>query len=1037
MSTFDRWNFVRDAAIVFLVVVLLGSTVSRAQLPIATLLGVVKDRSGAVVPEATLTARNVETGQSRTTVSGQDGSYRFSALPVGNYEIEVEHSGFQSETRRGLTLVVGQEAVVNLVLEVGAVEQRVEVTADAPLVNTTSGALGGLVDERKVAELPLNGRNFIDLTLLQPGVQQHKNNRAQSGIAFSSNGAPIRSNNYLLDGASMVSMKGVDSASATGATLGIEGIREYRVVTNSFSAEYGMTMGSQMLIVSKNGTNRFHGSLFEYLRNSALDARNFFDYTSPRRLPAFTRNNFGGSFGGPIKKDSTFFHLVYEGVRERLGLSQVLDVIPPSAKVDGGVVPQIAPVIKPLLALYPDPNLPGNQFTYASTRARTENYGQSRVDQNFSNTDTLFVRYTVDDAQDLTPREFPQFKAVTATRSQFATLSETHILSPTLLNLFRFSYSRGAGFEDDVTDIIGPQVSLVPGLPMGRINIGGVTRFGSTDAPPRATRQNLFTWSDDLFYTRGAHSLKFGTLINRYQQYMLSSSISRGNVTFLTLQDFLLARPSTYSAASPDSIFSRTYHYSTFGFYIQDDWRVRSGLTLNLGLRYEFNTQIQEVTGHGSALRDIQHDARATLGPPMINSSLKNVSPRFGFAWDVTGDSKTAVRGGFGLLYDIGNYSNALLSGVSATPPFSTLSTLVNPPSFTIPLVFPSGPGAVASLTFPDYLMQQPHMLQYNLTVERQLPVEMGVTLGYAGSRGINLTQAKEGNPTIPQVRPDGRQFWLGNEPRTNTNWDTIRLVTAGGNSWYNSLQFGLTKRLSKGLQFQSSYTWSKIIDEGTGQAGSDSTAVSAAVGHDPNSKDRGLAIWDATQNWRFNSIYRLPDLITANHLGKVLRGWWMSGILSLQSGTPFTPAVTANRSRSQNTGGGGTGIDRPDLVLGRKAENIILGGPTRYFDPLAFTVPPIGFLGTAGRNILRDPGTATLDFSLGKDTALGFLGEGGKLEFRAEFFNLLNRVNFGLPNRVVYAARNNVEAPLANAGRITTTATTSREVQFALRLAF
>ena len=276
------------------------------------------------MPEATLTARNVNTGQSRTTVSDRDGSYRFSALSVGSYEIQIEHPGFQSETRSGLTLVVGQEAVVNFVLQVGAMEQRVDVTADAPLVNTTSGSLGGLVDERKVADLPLNGRNYIDLTLLQPGVQQHKNFNPTSvirGSFLSSNGAPLRSNNYLLDGASMVNAYAAASASITGSTLGVEGIREYRVVTNSFSAEYGMTMGSQMMIVSKSGTNLFHGSLFEYLRNSALDARNFFDYKtniSPQRLPPFKRNNFGGSFGGPIRKDSTFFHLVYEGVRERL-----------------------------------------------------------------------------------------------------------------------------------------------------------------------------------------------------------------------------------------------------------------------------------------------------------------------------------------------------------------------------------------------------------------------------------------------------------------------------------------------------------------------------------------------------------------------------------------------------------------------------------------------------------------------------------------------------------------------------------------------
>src|SRR3990167_3865834 len=296
----------------FLLCVGLFVSVGLAQLPTATILGVVKDSSGAVVPGSTLTARNVETGQTRTGVSAWDGSYRFSALPVGSYEVRVEQSGFQAAVRSGLTLTVGQEAVVNFTLEVGAVTQTVAVTAEAPLVNTTSGSLGGLVDERKVADLPLNGRNYMDLTMLQSGVQEAPGTRTGSnryGGWFSSNGAPLRSNNYLLDGAPMVGVFGGSPASTTGNTLGLEGIREWRVVTNSFPAEYGMTMGSQMVVVTKSGTNTFHGSLFEYLRNSALDARNFFDYktpASPRRLPAFTRNNFGGSFGGRFRRTRHF-----------------------------------------------------------------------------------------------------------------------------------------------------------------------------------------------------------------------------------------------------------------------------------------------------------------------------------------------------------------------------------------------------------------------------------------------------------------------------------------------------------------------------------------------------------------------------------------------------------------------------------------------------------------------------------------------------------------------------------------------------------
>ena len=332
----------RMIPVVFVFALFTGPGQAWAQLPTAAILGVVRDPSGAVVPGVALTARNVETGQVRQTVSGADGGYRFAALPVGNYEIRVENPGFQSEVRSGLTLTVAQEIVVNFVLQVGAVEQTIAVTAEAPLVNTTSGTLGGLVDERKVAELPLNGRNFVDLTLLQTGVTQHENRGSTAtltGTWYSSNGAPLRSNSYLLDGANVGNFYGAAVSSVAGTSLGIEGIREFRVATNAFSAEYGLTMGSQMTIVSKSGTNTFHGSLFEYLRNSALDARNFFDYktiSTPRRLAAFARNQFGGSLGGPIQRDRTFFHATYESLRERLGSYMLLNVIPPSAKLDGG-----------------------------------------------------------------------------------------------------------------------------------------------------------------------------------------------------------------------------------------------------------------------------------------------------------------------------------------------------------------------------------------------------------------------------------------------------------------------------------------------------------------------------------------------------------------------------------------------------------------------------------------------------------------------------------------------------------------------------
>jgi hypothetical protein len=386
-----------------------------------TILGVVKDTSGAVVPEATVTIANIETGLSRTVPSGADGAFRAPALPVGRYDLRIEKTGFNAEVQRGLILEVGQELVVNASLQIGAVTQEVLVSGEAPLVNTTSSALGSMVNEQKMSDLPLNGRNYVDLTLIQAGVSPNilpasGGSAGSSGSWFSANGAPPRSNNFTLDGAIMQNVSGATTGSESGTTLGVDGIREYKIVTSAFSAEYGLTMGSQMIIVSKGGSNNWHGDAFEYLRNSALDARNFFDSSATsggKRLPLFQRNNFGGSFGGPIKKDKTFFYGVYEELRQNLGVTVLDNVLPTACHQllnPGGnttlanpiacaptltsstIIPK---VVQPFIDLYPLPNLPGNQFTFPTASTQSERYAQIRVDHSFSPPDTVFGRYTI------------------------------------------------------------------------------------------------------------------------------------------------------------------------------------------------------------------------------------------------------------------------------------------------------------------------------------------------------------------------------------------------------------------------------------------------------------------------------------------------------------------------------------------------------------------------------------------------------------------------------------------------------------------
>ena len=1069
----------RTRVVSFLLWVGVFTSLAFAQLPTATILGVVKDSSGAVVPGATLTARNVETGQTRTAVSAADGSYRFSALPVGSYEVRVEQSGFQAAVRSGLTLTVGQEAVINFSLEVGAVTQTIAVTGEAPLVNTTSGSLGGLVDEDRVADLPLNGRNYIDLTMLQTGVTQASGPRVQFiryGGWFSSSGAPLLSNNYLLDGAPMISVYGGTPAAITCNSLGVEGIREYRVVTNSFSAEYGLTMGSQMVIVSKGGTNSFHGSVFEYLRNSALDARNFFDYkteVNPRRLPNFVRNNFGAALGGPIVSDRTFFHMAYEGLRERLGLSRIVDAIgagcrgPAGATITNRDCPQlgstpsvtISPVMAPFLPHFNLPNQPNNQYIYPHSQPTGGNWGQVRADQTISDDDSLFGRYTINEGAQTQPLNYAEFTRIRSSKDQFATVSESHIFSPSLLNTFRVSFSRiTQKNEAGGQKLLGEEFWFVRGVPdfaagLPIITIGGLTGWGPQTPAPNPYVKDTWTFSDDLFYTRGRHALKFGTLINRYKYQLEDNARLRGEARFPNLAGFLEGRLSNIVVVVPERSMQRNYRHTIFGFYAQDDIRVRDNLTLNLGLRYEFSTEFQEKNGLATPIVDILKDDSITTGKTVFkNPTLRNFSPRFGFAWDVRGDGRTAIRGGFGLLYDVGNLAANLLRGIP-NPPFTKQSSVPNPPPLTaLPFAVPPGV-AGKSLRGMDYNIQQPHMLQYNLTVERQLPGEMALTVAYVGSRGLNLMQTTEGNPTVPQILPDGRKFWTGSEPRINPNWNDYEMYTGSASSRYNSLQIGLRKRLSQGLQFQSSYTWSRVIDEpqGSGVGGEGAPM-------DPSNPklDRGVALFDVAHNWRVNAIYRLPDLIPAGGVaGTLLNGWGMSGILSLRTGYPVNPGLSSNRSRS-NLLGGASIKDRPDLAPGVKVADITqgvsrgcgtgggsipagtpLGDRWRWFDPCAFTLGPVGFLGNAGRNILRGPGMANVDFSLLKDFPMRFLGESGRLEFRAEVFNVLNRVNFSDPSAGVYAGRAAAENPLGTAGRITSTVHDSRQLQFALKLIF
>lgn len=1131
-----RVSLLMSSAVLFLLFLAVVSV--HAQFSTGTILGVVKDTSGAFVPNATVTVINIDTQLTRTQKTGEDGAFRFPVLPVGRYTLKAEATGFKTETRQGLMLDVAQDEVVDLTLQVGSQQEQVLVTGEAPIVDVTNSSLAGTVQQTQLANLPLNGRNYIDLVMLQKGVTKATelgNGQGTTGEWFSSNGAPMRSNNIVLDGARLNNAFAGASGNETGTTLGVDGIQEYKIITDSFSAEYGMSMGGQVVLVSKGGTNQFHGTAFEFFRNSALDARNFFDYTSLNggpRLPPLQRNNFGGSFGGPIKKNKTFFYAVFEGLRENLGQSLIDSVIPancygpstgqiltvgnPCATASGGVV---NPLVVAWANAYPHPNLgsntpgaPPDRFALPasqSAQTTTVNYGQIRLDQNFSASDTLFGRYTIDDGIQNTPLN-PGLATSFAGTNQFVTLSENHIFSAAVLNTARASYSRTPINALDIfpPQLTGPQYSGVPGMPIPTISIGNgqITDYGGITSLPSIAIQNVYTFSDDVNWNKGRHAMKFGVLVNHFNDYFNALSNERGGISFPDLAGFLAGLPSHYEAVTPGSLLTRNYTFNTVGFYGQDDFRVTQRLTLNLGLRYEFFTTPTEIHGNNYRFLNVQTDTASSQGPIMRNPSFKNFSPRVGFAWDVFGDGKTAVRGGAGILYDVGNIGSALKNQMSALPPLTTSSSSQSG-VLTLPFTFtPAEAGR--NITTINYNIGQPHMVEYNLTVERQFPGGMALSLSYVGSRGYNLWTTREFNWFQPLSITNGLEYWGpgvsnyggglffpnsawaangGNQPSlpVNPNWDSQTMYTTGALSWYNALEVELNKRITHGLQFQVTYTYSRSLDDAQSMQYSNDCGINAP-GSTSNAdpifpiNDKGPSCTDQPNDLSVNLLYFIPNVRAQGFVGKLLHGWWLGNIIEAQSGLPFAPNVVNLISNS--------GVfradqgDRPNLVTqynlaAAQAVNpaaipfnpstIYAGGSaSQWFNPNMFTlVGPnqtaacptpgspndpastdpmglgamcsFGYLGDASRDDLRGPGLFDWDFSINKDTALPFLGEAGKLEFRAEIFNILNHTNFGLPNGTIFAGNVTNETPLPNAGQILYTNTTSRQIQFGLKVIF
>lgn len=1037
-------------AAIFIILALLFASRAPAQTT-GIVAGAIGDASGGALSGVTVTVRNVDTSLVRTVVSDEDGRFVVAGIPVGRYEVRAELSGFKPLVRKDIALVVGQTAVVALTMQVGGVDEEITVSGQASAINTRSAELSYLVSAETIEQLPLNGRNYTDLLLLQPGVNAFPHRDGGSavahGLAMSVNGQDPRSNVYLLDGTLQNDFTNGPAGSAAGTALGMETVREFRVESNAYSAEFGRNMGGQVNVLTKSGTNDFRGSAFEFHRNDAFDARNYFDTAGK---PDFWRNQYGGTVGGPIRADRLFFFAGYEGLREHLGKTistfvpdddARLGILPDPARPGQTINIGVNPAVAPFLNEYPRAN--GARlgdgialYTYPFQQKLNQDFLQGRIDYQMSRSQQIFARYTLDDADQYLPTDYPQFPRTFLSRNQFFTAEHRHIWSASLLNTLRLGFSRtriGQNVEAHLGSPLAPFIQTRPS--MGAIDVGGLNRFGPQSSANLRLVQNVFSLQQDLVNTRGRHLLKAGSLFEHYQDNMVNPTFSLGIYNFPSLTAFLQNRPQTFVGLTPEAQFDRYWRFWLFGFYLQDEIRATPRLTLNGGLRYEFTTLPQETYGRDVALINLT-DTVPTVGKLYENPTYGNLSPRVGAAWDVFGNGRTAVRGGYGLYFNTNNQQNLIVTVTN--PPFTPRPVIANP-------TFPNPPfdrPTINSIRPIQFDLENPRVHVWNVSVQRDLFYDVMLTLGYAGSRGKHLLRSNDVNTAVPTIRADGTPLFAAGAPRINPAFTTIELKSSDGDSWYKALIVELRRRWKQGFAMQSSYTLSKSED--TTQAStffSDATnGTTTAFPEFIPDYNKGLSDFHAKHTWVLNFTWAVPfGRSRQGAAGAVLGGWQVSGIWTMRSGNPLTVFVQGNRSRSQwnPSLGPGIGRDRPSYAPGRGPDDAVRGVPTQWFDPSAFALQEPGTFGNTRRGDFIGPNLRTFDMALVKTMGLPRSGTDRRLEVRLEAFNLFNRANFGPPALTAFTGTAPTEQPVATFGRIRSTITSARQIQIGARLVF
>jgi hypothetical protein len=1093
-----RWRLVSRLSVLLF---LLAGGVVHAQVS-AAVSGRVEDASGALISGAAIVVTNLETGASRTTETDATGNYHVSSLAVGPHEIRAEKQGFKSAIQTGVRLDVGEEAIVNLRLELGEIVEKATVTAEPSTVNSTTESIAGIVDELEVKDLPLNGRSFDNLITLNPGTTNYTNLRSantttSNGSAYAVEGQRPGDNLLLLNGVEYggSSQLEVTPGGVSGFLLGIDAVREFNVLTVDYGAEYGKREGAQVVVVTQSGGNDLHGALYEFLRNSALDGRNYFDKGA---IPPFHQDQFGAAVGGPIRRNNLFLFGNYEGFRQSLAVSN--ESIVPDAEARMGylpnssgvetLVPNLNPRILPYMSYWPQPNggeLGGSEaksqgeafsFNHPKQHIR-EDFGTARADYVRRDRDTLTGSYTIDDGVGLIPLADPLFASLLSLRSQVASLQETHIFSAHLLNTFTAGYSRAsfANDSDPQATFASGANPFVSGLGPGGIVIGGgvtttangtITSAGPNNASSVWNHRNLFTFADAIAIDRGKHAISAGVSIQPLEDNEDTASRQLGQASFSSLTTFLQSTVSTFQVVPIATELG--WRSLMSAWFIEDTVRVRPRLTLKLGLRHEFTNGWNEeanraanfVTGANGVLETAPRVGHSAFTQ---NNAKWLLGPRVSLAWDPSGQGNTVLHAGFGIHYSL---IDALAFQLNSVPPYNPSVSFANTSLFNIIPAKPpnpqctNGPAEGCTIYAPQGVQSDvkvPTLEEWNATIEQKIDRNTLLRIGYVGSFGFHQLVSIDPNSIPPALCaspsgciaggvnarsstvPEGTLYvpWGVSKPNTRPNenlsggffWYSI------GDSSYNSLQVDVARQFSSKLQFRANYTWSKSLDNNSALTGAQaSNQPQMVLDRFDLKRDWGPSALNVEHQAHITSTYQLPFGHGQRWLssqkgwsGDAVSGWVFNTITTVASGFPFTPQVGANISGDGDT----RNPDRPSL-------NPAFTGPVgryraaQWFNPSAsvfpFVVPASGTYGDLSRGSLTGPGLVEFDTSLFKDTKLT---ERTTLQFRAEFFNVVNHTNFGTPNAIVFT--NGVPSP--SAGLITATSTPSREIQFGLKLIY